>query len=99
MLNEGYCTDDNSRALLLTVLLEQLGHDTPEIMRAQSTYAAFLDYAFDATTGRFRNFLGFDRSLRNNRIRRLPGSVDLGVGHVHWQIRAQELATLGGAAV
>lgn len=60
--SEGYCTDDNARALLLTVLLEQLGHDTVEIMRAQTTYAAFLDFAFDASSGRFRNFLSFDRA-------------------------------------
>ncbi len=26
---EGYCTDDNARALLLTVLLEELGQDVP----------------------------------------------------------------------
>ena len=58
---EGYCTDDNARALLLTVLLEQLGQSSAQVYRLATTYAAFLNYAFDRTRSRFRNFLGFDR--------------------------------------
>jgi glycosyltransferase involved in cell wall biosynthesis len=59
--HEGYCTDDNARALLLTVLLEEMGLDTLEVHRAATTYAGFLNYAFDAENGHFRNFLSFDR--------------------------------------
>ncbi|MDC0935432.1 glycosyltransferase family 4 protein [Pirellulales bacterium] len=58
---EGYCTDDNARALILTVLLEELGKDSRDVHQAASTYAAFLNYAFDLETGRFRNFMSFDR--------------------------------------
>ena len=58
---EGYCTDDNARALLLTVLLEELGQDGPEVQRLATTYAAFLQAAFDRERRRFRNFLSFDR--------------------------------------
>jgi hypothetical protein len=58
---EGYCTDDNARALVLMVLLEELGQDSPESERASGTYAAFLDYAFDREKNRFHNFLSFDR--------------------------------------
>jgi glycosyltransferase involved in cell wall biosynthesis len=58
---EGYCTDDNARALLLTVLLEQLGQSTAQTYRLATTYAAFLNYAFDRGKGRFKNFLSFDR--------------------------------------
>ena len=58
---EGYCTDDNARALILTVLLEELGKDSREVHQAASTYAAFLNYAFDPQTGRFRNFMSYDR--------------------------------------
>lgn len=61
---EGYCTDDNARALVLTVLLEELGEDTVEVQRAATSYAAFLDYAFDSQTRSWRNFLGFDRRWR-----------------------------------
>lgn len=59
---EGYCTDDNARALLLTVMLEDLGLDPPLIERLSMTYAGFLQFAFDAERGRFRNFLTFDRN-------------------------------------
>jgi glycosyltransferase involved in cell wall biosynthesis len=58
---EGYCTDDNARALLLTVLLEELGRGGPQVHRLATTYAAFLQAAFDRKQRRFRNFLGFDR--------------------------------------
>src|SRR5205823_8530508 len=39
---EGYCTDDNARALLLTVLLEELGQGGAKVERLATTYAAFL---------------------------------------------------------
>ncbi|MBN2193382.1 MAG: glycosyltransferase family 4 protein [Polyangiaceae bacterium] len=58
--DEGYCTDDNARALLLTVLLENSGLDSTEVRRLASTYAAFVNHAFDAETRRFRNFMSLD---------------------------------------
>ncbi len=58
---EGYSTDDNARALILTVLLEELGLDSPEVDRLASTYAAYVQHAFDPQTQRFRNFLGYHR--------------------------------------
>ncbi|TWU25226.1 GDP-mannose-dependent alpha-(1-6)-phosphatidylinositol monomannoside mannosyltransferase [Novipirellula galeiformis] len=57
----GYCTDDNARALILTVLLEELGNDSPVVHSLASRYAAFLNIAFNRDTGRFRNFMSFDR--------------------------------------
>lgn len=58
---DGYCTDDNARALLLTMLLGELGRDEPQIRRLATAAAAFLQAAFDRERGRFRNFMGFDR--------------------------------------
>jgi glycosyltransferase involved in cell wall biosynthesis len=58
---EGYCTDDNARALLLTVLLDELGLDGPKVERIATTSAAFLQAAFDRDRKRFRNFMSFDR--------------------------------------
>jgi glycosyltransferase involved in cell wall biosynthesis len=58
---EGYCTDDNARALLFAMYLEEMGLDTPETQRATTRYAGFLDAAFDPGRRRFRNFLSFDR--------------------------------------
>ncbi|GAB6165403.1 glycosyltransferase family 4 protein [Thermostilla marina] len=58
---EGYCLDDNARALILTVLLEELGEDTPQVRRLADTYAAFVDYAIDLKSGTWHNFMSFDR--------------------------------------
>jgi glycosyltransferase involved in cell wall biosynthesis len=66
-LDEGYCTDDNARALTLAVMLEDLGVINPWLDRAVATYAAFLGHAFDRRSGRFRNFLGFDHRWRDER--------------------------------
>ncbi len=58
----GYCLDDNARALLLTVLIEELEHELPEILKpVQTSAAAFINHAFVGPSGRFRNFLSFDR--------------------------------------
>jgi hypothetical protein len=57
----GYCTDDNARALLLTVLLEETAEETGGIRNLQTTAAAFLQHAFAEETGRFRNFMSFER--------------------------------------
>ena len=60
-LSEGYCTDDNARALILAVHLGQLD-EAPERVRAlATTYAEFLYHAFNPKTVRFHNFLSIDR--------------------------------------
>jgi glycosyltransferase involved in cell wall biosynthesis len=59
--SEGYCTDDNARAFVLAMLLEELGEE-PEIVEGlATTSAAFLHHAFDAETKRFHNHMSFDR--------------------------------------
>ena len=58
---EGYCTDDNARALILAVQLGQLEEAPKRVRALATTYAAFLDYAFNLKTGRFHNFLSIDR--------------------------------------
>ena len=58
---EGYCTDDNARALILTVLLEELGEESVRVRALASTYSAFLNFAFNPESKRFRNFMSFDR--------------------------------------
>jgi glycosyltransferase involved in cell wall biosynthesis len=59
--HEGYCTDDNARAFIFTVLLQEMQEVNPEIERLASSYLAFLWYAFDANTWRFRNFMNHHR--------------------------------------
>ncbi|HWR15438.1 MAG TPA: glycosyltransferase family 4 protein [Terriglobales bacterium] len=59
---EGYATDDNARALIVAILMEQLGMTAPsESARLASCYLAFLWHAFNPATGRFRNFLSYER--------------------------------------
>lgn len=60
-LAHGYCTDDNARALILTLLWEDLGETSPALENLTTCYAAFLAHALNPATGRFRNFLGYDR--------------------------------------
>jgi len=58
----GYCLDDNARALLLMVLLEDAGFEHPAVLHHLGTrYLAFVNHAFDRTTGRFRNVLSYAR--------------------------------------
>lgn len=58
--HEGYCTDDNARAFLLSM---QTGEstDSPGLWQMTSTYLAFLAAAFNESNGRFRNFMSHSR--------------------------------------
>jgi glycosyltransferase involved in cell wall biosynthesis len=59
---EGYTTDDNARALILSVLLEQLGQTEPAVVeKLASRYLGFVGNAFNHKNGRFRNFLSYER--------------------------------------
>ncbi|HLK65708.1 MAG TPA: glycosyltransferase family 4 protein [Bryobacteraceae bacterium] len=64
---EGYCTDDNARAFVLAVLLDELGEDAALARTLATTAAAFLHHAFDLKTGRFHNHLSFDRRWLDER--------------------------------
>ena len=59
---EGYCTDDNARALMVSALIESLG--IKESFELASRYLAFLWYAFNTETRRFRNFMDYQRRWR-----------------------------------
>ena len=56
----GYTTDDNARALLVMALNWHLFSDE-QILPLFQTYLSFLHYAFNPETGRFRNFMSYDR--------------------------------------
>ncbi len=58
--SHGYTTDDNARALLVSALLDELGNN--EGLRLSSRYLAFLGYAFNPETRRFRNFMDYQRN-------------------------------------
>jgi hypothetical protein len=77
---EGYCTDDNARALVLALMLQKLGYGSPRLAAQAATYAAFLNHAFDRKSGRFRNFMSFDRRWLEE-----VGSEDC-QGHALWAL-------------
>lgn len=59
---DGYCVDDNARALMLLALVEDESSQPPAVVRALSTrYLAFVRYALDPSSGRFRNFMSYAR--------------------------------------
>jgi glycosyltransferase involved in cell wall biosynthesis len=57
---EGYTTDDNARALMVSMLLEELGNK--EAVEMATRYLAFTWFAFNAETRRFRNFMDYQRN-------------------------------------
>ena len=56
----GYTSDDNARALILTIMNWKLFKDE-EILPLLQRYLSFLNYALDEETGRVRNFMDYDR--------------------------------------
>jgi glycosyltransferase involved in cell wall biosynthesis len=60
---EGYTTDDNARALIVSIFLDKSETRTGrrEYSNLSHRYLSFLWLAFHPETGRFRNFLGYDR--------------------------------------
>ncbi|MCW5936665.1 MAG: glycosyltransferase [Fimbriimonadaceae bacterium] len=58
---EGYCTDDNARALSLVLELGNVYGWDPNLVRLEAVYASFLEYAYNEKCGKFRNFMDFRR--------------------------------------
>jgi glycosyltransferase involved in cell wall biosynthesis len=57
---EGYTTDDNARALMVSALLEESGNT--EAGGLSTRYLAFTWFAFNTETKRFRNFMDYQRN-------------------------------------
>ncbi len=59
---DGYCLDDNARALILVAAAEDACVEPAAAMRPLATrYLAFVRHAFDERRGRFRNFMSYER--------------------------------------
>ena len=97
--SEGYCTDDNARAFILAVLLDELEEEPERVRTLATTYAAFLNHAFDPKTKRFHNLLSFDRRWLDEQgsedcHARALWALGVGVGrspHRSFQIMAGQL--------
>ena len=57
----GYCLDDNARALIVATRAYNLNRNDTSLINLSSIYLSFLDSAFDPQTGRFRNFMSYER--------------------------------------
>jgi hypothetical protein len=57
--SHGYTTDDNARALLVSILLDEMGSSGSGVLA--SRYLAFLGFAFNAQNKRFRNVMDYQR--------------------------------------
>jgi len=94
---EGYTTDDNARALIVSVLLEHLGITVPTgSADLASRYLAFLWLAFDPATNRFRNCLSYERQWQE------PGGSEDSHGRALWGLgtvlgRSREKGLRGAA--
>lgn len=60
-LKEGYCLDDNSRALLM-VLMTYKRNKHPLALKLSPTYLSYINY-MQNSDGTFRNFLSFNRNF------------------------------------
>lgn len=59
---DGYCLDDNARALVVMALAEDSeGGDLRQLTQLSSRYLGFVRYAFNEQRGRFRNFMNYAR--------------------------------------
>jgi len=95
---EGYTTDDNARALVVSTLLDECEeyNSRAEHPNLSSRYLAFLWLAFHSDIGRFRNFLGYDRQwLENVGSEDSHGRALWALGHV---LGHSKDAALRGAA-
>jgi glycosyltransferase involved in cell wall biosynthesis len=80
-LSDGYCVDDNARALLLMTMVEEAGTESSMLVRALATrYLSFVGHAFEQSSGRFRNFLSWGRVWRAE-----PASDD-SLGRTMWAL-------------
>ncbi len=58
---EGYCIDDNARALIVSTFLSELEPGNGQSPGLTTRYLAFIASAFNTKTNRFRNFMDFQR--------------------------------------
>ncbi|MGH7802875.1 MAG: hypothetical protein ACREQJ_00880 [Candidatus Binatia bacterium] len=65
---DGYCLDDNARALLLMAIVEDAGIEESRVVRGlASRYLAFVRHSFHPATRRFRNLMSYSRQWLEER--------------------------------
>ncbi len=61
----GYSIDDNARGLITAIYLEDIDDYKPLSYELASRYLAFISYALNPKTNRFRNILSFERKWQD----------------------------------
>lgn len=78
--SHGYCTDDNARALILSVMLQNEVQEVDEVNRLTSIYLSFIDYAYNPEVKKFRNYMNYERQWLER-----EGSQDC-IGRTAWAL-------------
>lgn len=76
----GYCIDDNARALVLCIKLQNEVQDIDELYKLTSIYLSFIDHAYNPANGKFRNFMSYERHWLEE-----EGSED-SIGRTMWAL-------------
>jgi hypothetical protein len=66
--SEGYCSDDNARALQFATLAYDVGLlDLSSSLKLSAKFLGFIAHAFDPHSGEFRNFMSYSRNWMEHR--------------------------------
>lgn len=76
----GYCIDDNARALMLCVMMENNRQMREEVKDLSDIYLSFVERAWNPGNSRFRNFMSYDREWLEE-----EGSED-SIGRTMWAL-------------
>jgi glycosyltransferase involved in cell wall biosynthesis len=101
--HEGYCVDDNARALLVCSRLAKLGMSSSQIDQLVVTYLSFMHHAWNHGNGRFRNFMTFGREWaeefgsEDSHGRSIWGLGEFVASSAHQDLRKVAMTTLDKA--
>lgn len=103
----GYCIDDVARALICTQWARKAGLHEPCIDELETTYAAFIHHAWNPGAGRFRNFMSFERTWKedsgspdsNGRTFWAIGEALAGASNIHIKRWAEHMAETAAPAI
>lgn len=91
---DGYTTDDNSRALMVAAMHYEMFHED-HVMGLLHTYLAFINYALNPKTDRFRNFMSYEREwLDDSGSEDCHGRVVWCLGYTIWMAPTEAILSL-----
>jgi len=94
--SHGYCTDDNARALIAVLMAQDLVSDSNDLIDLACRYLSFLHHALNESNGRFRNYMGYDRTWLEEGTEDCHGRAIWGLGMA---VALSKSETLTGTAL